>query len=257
MRIVLDDDPLFYYVGRLIVSSFRNEKGIGILSVEADCEPYKYKLESTKETVYLYGKNILDISNVEQGVLNAIIGKSFAELSAYTTTTRLRSKMPFLVKPGTQYTFSFPNATFKAAIRQFDKNNILVSSSAWVTSPYTFKTAATAETLAVYIAFAADATIVPSDIANSEFQLEEGNTATAFEAFKIGNTATVTLKNSRMRVIPTIKASGNVVIQYNGDSHSLSYTTTMIPEIELTEGNNTLDVSGSGAIAFVYQEGEL
>ena len=47
MRIILDDDPLFYYVGRLNVSSFTNEKNIGNISVEADCEPYKYKLAKT------------------------------------------------------------------------------------------------------------------------------------------------------------------------------------------------------------------
>ena len=47
MRIILDDDPLFYYVGRLKVSSFTNEKNIGNISVEADCEPYKYKLAKT------------------------------------------------------------------------------------------------------------------------------------------------------------------------------------------------------------------
>ena len=51
MRIILDDDPLFYYVGRLNVSSFTNEKNIGIVSVEADCEPYKYKLEKTVVSV--------------------------------------------------------------------------------------------------------------------------------------------------------------------------------------------------------------
>ena len=47
MRIILDGDPHFYYVGRLHVSSFKNDKNIGQISIEADCEPYKYKLEKT------------------------------------------------------------------------------------------------------------------------------------------------------------------------------------------------------------------
>ena len=37
----------FYYVGRLHVSSFKNDKNIGQISIEADCEPYKFKLEKT------------------------------------------------------------------------------------------------------------------------------------------------------------------------------------------------------------------
>ena len=67
MRIILDDDPLFYYVGRIKVSSFTNEKNIGIISIECDCEPYKYKLNpmfysvtmpetSTKEITLLNGR---------------------------------------------------------------------------------------------------------------------------------------------------------------------------------------------------------
>ena len=47
MRIILDGDPLFYYMGRLHVSSFTTEKNVGMVSIEAVCEPYKYKLEKT------------------------------------------------------------------------------------------------------------------------------------------------------------------------------------------------------------------
>lgn len=47
MRVILDDDPLFYYVGRCSVSGFTNEKNVGMVSVECDCEPYKYKAEKT------------------------------------------------------------------------------------------------------------------------------------------------------------------------------------------------------------------
>lgn len=47
VRIILDEDPGFYYVGRLHVSPYTNEKGIGSLTIEANCEPYKYKLEKT------------------------------------------------------------------------------------------------------------------------------------------------------------------------------------------------------------------
>ena len=63
MRIVLDDDPLFYYVGRLNVSSFTNEKNIGMVSVEADCEPYKYKLAKTVVSKTVNGTNNVVLVN--------------------------------------------------------------------------------------------------------------------------------------------------------------------------------------------------
>lgn len=63
MRIILDGDPLFYYIGRLHVSSFTNDKNIGIISVEAECEPYKYKLEKTVAEIYVNGTFTADLPN--------------------------------------------------------------------------------------------------------------------------------------------------------------------------------------------------
>ena len=63
MRIILDDDPLFFYMGRIKVSSFTNEKNIGIISVECDCEPYKYKLAKTEVSVPVSGTHAITLTN--------------------------------------------------------------------------------------------------------------------------------------------------------------------------------------------------
>lgn len=63
VRVILDDDPLFYYVGRLHVSSFTNEKGIGTVSIEADCEPYKYKLAKTVYSKAVNGTETIKLTN--------------------------------------------------------------------------------------------------------------------------------------------------------------------------------------------------
>lgn len=63
MRIILDSDPLFYYVGRLKVSSFTNEKNIGKITVEADCEPYKYKLAKTVKSFTVNGTQAITLKN--------------------------------------------------------------------------------------------------------------------------------------------------------------------------------------------------
>ena len=56
MRIILDDDPLFYYLGRVSVSPFTTDRNIGLVSIECDCEPYKYKVEKTVVKVELIGE---------------------------------------------------------------------------------------------------------------------------------------------------------------------------------------------------------
>lgn len=62
-RIILDDDPAFYYVGRCHVSSYTDEKGIGTLSIECDCEPYKYKLAKTTVTQAIDGTQTIALTN--------------------------------------------------------------------------------------------------------------------------------------------------------------------------------------------------
>ena len=63
LRIVLDDDPGFYYVGRCYVSSYTDEKGIGTITVECDCEPYKYKLSKTVVTRAIDGTEAIVLTN--------------------------------------------------------------------------------------------------------------------------------------------------------------------------------------------------
>ena len=46
--IYLDDDALWYYVGRVDVGKMKIEKGIATFQITCDCEPYKYyKYETT------------------------------------------------------------------------------------------------------------------------------------------------------------------------------------------------------------------
>jgi hypothetical protein len=59
VRIILDDDPTFFYIGRCEVSSFKNEKGIGTITITCDCEPYKYNLEKT--VVYQAVDGVADV----------------------------------------------------------------------------------------------------------------------------------------------------------------------------------------------------
>ena len=63
VRIILDDDPSFFYLGRCFVSSFTNDKGIGSVSVECECEPYKYKLAKTTVSKAVNGTEIITLTN--------------------------------------------------------------------------------------------------------------------------------------------------------------------------------------------------
>jgi len=62
-RVIFEGDPLYYYNARLFVSKFTNEKGVGNISVECDCEPYKYKVEKTAVTQAVTGTQTITLTN--------------------------------------------------------------------------------------------------------------------------------------------------------------------------------------------------
>lgn len=77
---------------------------------------------------------------------------------------------------------------------------------------------------------------------------------------KIDGVVDVVLLNGRKRAVPEVwiesESSLNIVFNTSNiwDLASGTYT---LPELELTEGENIVTVTGTGAIAFTYQEGDL
>ena len=63
MRVILDDDPHFYYVGRPEVSQFTNDRNIGTIHIAVECEPYKYKLAKTTVSRAVSGSAEIVLTN--------------------------------------------------------------------------------------------------------------------------------------------------------------------------------------------------
>ena len=71
-RIILDDDPSFFYVGRCFVSAYKGENGIGRISIDCDCEPYKYRMEKTVVTRVVSGTQTITLTNARKRAVPAI-----------------------------------------------------------------------------------------------------------------------------------------------------------------------------------------
>ena len=96
-RIILDDDPSFFYVGRCSVSKYTNEKNIGKITVDCDCEPYKYRLEKTTVSAAVEGTQAITLTNsrkravpevaiTTEGTLNIVFGGNIWDLGAGSYT---------------------------------------------------------------------------------------------------------------------------------------------------------------------------
>ena len=81
MRIILDDDPLFYYLGRPHVSQFTNDRNIGIIHIEVECEPYKYKIAKTVVSKAVSGSTPITLMNSRKRAVPEVLIESEGSLN--------------------------------------------------------------------------------------------------------------------------------------------------------------------------------
>lgn len=66
MKIILDDDASFYYIGRVSVNEWKSSKSTATIVVEIDAEPYKYDNTSAD------GWWLWDTFDFENGIINEL-----------------------------------------------------------------------------------------------------------------------------------------------------------------------------------------
>lgn len=81
MRVILDDDPLFYYVGRPEVSQFTNDRNIGTIDIEVECEPYKFKLEKTVVSKVVNGTDNIVLTNSRKRAVPEVLIETESSLN--------------------------------------------------------------------------------------------------------------------------------------------------------------------------------
>ena len=82
MRIILDDDPLYFYLGRCHVSPFTSENNVGMISVDCDCGPYKYKIDQTVIAQVVSGTQEIHLTNGRK--------RAVPEVQIYTESGSIR-----------------------------------------------------------------------------------------------------------------------------------------------------------------------
>ena len=69
MAITLDEDPEWYYTGRISVSEWKAERNIGRLTIDCDCEPYKMSNNPTVISKNVNGTEIITLPNSRKRVV--------------------------------------------------------------------------------------------------------------------------------------------------------------------------------------------
>jgi len=66
MKIIFDDDLSYYYIGRLTFEQTEVSKRLGVITIKADCEPYKIDVSSSNEDW------VWDSFDFETGIINEL-----------------------------------------------------------------------------------------------------------------------------------------------------------------------------------------
>lgn len=72
MKIILDDDPDHYYIGRVSVNEWKASKRLGEITIDVDAEPYKYSVTETVVTQAVSGTTPMILTNSKMPVVPTI-----------------------------------------------------------------------------------------------------------------------------------------------------------------------------------------
>lgn len=81
MAITLDDDPDWYYTGRISVSEWKAERNIGKLTIDCDCEPYKMQNSPTVISKAVDGTDTIVLPNSRKRTVPEVVITSEAGLN--------------------------------------------------------------------------------------------------------------------------------------------------------------------------------
>lgn len=96
MRIILDDDPLNFYYGRVTVNEWKSDRNIGRIVIEVDAEPYKYNLYESEVMQMVSGTAILNLPNSRKKVVPTITTDAEFTIS-FGTYSGVFSKGTFVI----------------------------------------------------------------------------------------------------------------------------------------------------------------
>ena len=256
MMIYLDDDPDWYYIGRVNVSEWKSDKLHGKLTVECDCEPYKYKM--TSQAVYLCGKNLLNLNAVVNTRplywTKSATGYAF-ERGTATGNGYVYFEIP--VEKGKTYTFSALGTTYTGntpslyVYNNFAERIIIKK----VNSPYSLSFVAL-ETTRYAFALVGNSTTQTANFTN--VMVYEGDVTIPFEAYDTtAKELSAAFSNTRKAAIPTVYASTAMSVENGHNLATLSPGANVLPEFSFVKGENTLIFKGSGVVRVEWKEGGL
>ena len=284
MAIVLPDDPLHHITGRVEVAKNYNDPAHAAVTVTAICGPWREAMEETVEFVPLCGKNLFDNQNLVSIIKNhgeattIDTGVRSTVVQAGTWRYDLLRVLPTKMLAGKTITLSY------TAVASAANTPRVCLGYADASGEYRVQ-----EAISLAYADALTLTVDPAHLSEADYvaiwlyanhtgtgnagdyidftnlQLEIGAQATSFDPYTAmgeKEEKEVHLVNDQRRTVcPTVIVQGEVTLGYSAAGgatfQALSTGTYRLPGLQLGTGEQTVSVSGTGAVAFTYRKAGL
>lgn len=253
VRIILDDDPEWYYTGRVEVSEWKANKRVGKLTIDCDCEPFKHRL--TAQAVNLCGRNLLNLAagtaTTEGTWTKTATGYTFAR-GTETGGSFVYFTVP--VRAGQSYVFS-ADYTLTTRLLYVYKDKLYGTLVAKTQSgePCIF----TAEESGNYV-FGLYVTSAANDGTFANVMLEEGTAKGTYIAYDAtAKEVQATFSNTNRPAAPSMIASGAVTVESPSNLNTLTASKQTMPEFTFRKGDTTLTFKGNGYAVVEWEEGGL
>ena len=252
MNITLDDDPEWYYTGRIAVPEWKTVKRMGKLTIDCDCEPFKHKISS--QAVALCGKNLM---NLDSGKATAV-GTWTKTETGYTFERGTGTGGSFAyfavpVRKGQSYVFS---ADYGNAGTLYVYKDKLYGEQITKTNkgePAIF----TPEETGIYVF----GLYVVSSTQAAEFSnvmLQAGAAVGAYEAYDgTGKEVVVTFGNTRKEAVPSAYVTGAISMESDSVFITLAEGKQLLDSFIFKQGDNSFTFKGNGVAVVEWEEGGL
>lgn len=253
MQIVLDDDSEWYYIGRISVSEWKAERNIGKLTIDCDCEPFKYRISS--KAVYLCGRNLINLFAsiiTDEGVWTKTeTGFTFTRRTG-TGGSFVHWKIP--VKKGQKYIFS-AGYSLTTRLLYVYKDQLYGELVTKVQNglPAVF----TAEKNGIYV-LGIYVTSAATEGTFTDIMLQEGETVGTYEAYDSSNkTVSEIFSNTRRVAVPSASVTGKITVESPSNTVTLSEGMNTLSEFTFYKGDTSLTFKGNGIAVVEWKEGGL
>lgn len=259
----------YYWVGRCFVKSVQSNNGIREIEIEADCEPYKLRLEDTVIEARVIETNSPNLFNYDNNsvynITNNYDGTFTLNTTEYSGTVSVAGSI-FAIGKTYKFSQNVSNLQdsggsaleFRVLMYHADgtntANSVAVNGDGQYSLELTPTKAVTSADIMVILK-GNNTTTITGVISNIEIK----------EAQSTGSGVIKTIINDRKTVTPRIKViEGAPILSWTDKKTGASFTHALgsdfdnkILDFRFYEGQNIFTLSGTGAILLTYREASL